>query len=76
MAHTLTLAHSDYDGDVVIVQDHNEHTVTRWFTVYKDNVTIIIEGIPGNPHTFDQERRVYKVREWVRFDKCRATKME
>jgi len=75
MAHTLTFHESFFNGASVTIQDRGVHQA-EWRVVYKDNVTIIVESIPSNIPVQDHERRVYKVREWCRFDRCRATRME
>ena len=68
MAHTLQFSQNRHGTNVVTISDRQSQD-GEWLVIYKDNLTVITEDIPGN-------RRVYQVREWIRGDQCRATPME
>ena len=74
MAHTLLFLENKHGTNVVDITEHSLQKRT-YVVVYKDNLTVIVDSIDSDPTGTDM-RRVYKVREWVRVNECRATRME
>ena len=54
---------------MVAIKDR-QFTDQRWFVVYKDNLTVIVEA-----ENAPMVRRVYKVNAWLSSNECRAAKM-
>ena len=69
MAHRLTFSQNRQEMNVVGISDR-ESIDGKWVVIYRDNQNIIAENNDGS------QRRIYQVREWVRSDQCRATRLE
>ena len=74
MAHTLHFRQNKHGGNVVDITEHSLQKRT-YAVLYKDNLTVIVDSIDFGLTDADA-RRVYQVREWIRGDQCRATRME